>query len=95
MEAIAIIAVIGLAVGLWVIRRDRAEIEALKLEIEIANGWTARWEAEAEAAAEEAENAMRKYGELQHLYCRLVSENIAASWPTVRWYAALRRSSTD
>ena len=95
MELIVIVSLAGVGICLWVIRRREQEIEALKLEIEIANSWAARWEEQAEAAAEEAENATRKYDELQHLYCRMVRENIAASWPTVRWYAALRKSSAE
>lgn len=78
----ALIGLVGIAAGLWIMRQQRREIDSLVRDLEIANSWAARWEEQASAATEEAERATRQHEQLQALYCRLVREQFAANW---RW----------
>ena len=75
------------------LRRYEDELHALTVRAETAEAWAQRWEELAEEAGNEAEAAVRRHGEVQALYCRLVRESMAASWPTVQHYAAMRRRS--
>ena len=85
---------LAIAVGKHLrVRELESELHAATVRAETAEAWAQRWEELAEEAGNEAEAAVRRHGEVQALYCRLVRESMAASWPTVQHYAAMRRRS--
>jgi hypothetical protein len=84
--AIAIVALVALVGGLYIIRMQAQEIDALRVRAETAESWAEYWERIAEQAAEEAEAACRRHSTLQQLYTRLVREQLAANWPLVVEY---------
>jgi len=87
-----IVGVVIVALGAWIIRTQDREIDALRIRAEEAEAWSGHWEQMAEHAAEEAEAARKRYATLQGLYTRLVREQLAANWPLVAHYAAMKRA---
>jgi hypothetical protein len=77
--AIAIVALAALVGGLYIIRQQAQEIDALRVRAETAETWAEYWERSAEQAAEEAEAACKRHTTLQGLYTRLVREQLAAN----------------
>ena len=88
-----IVLLVGIAMGKHLHSRDlESQLEAATVRAEMAEAWCEHWEQQAEHAAEEAESAVRQHGELQELYVRLAREQLAANWPIVAHYAAMKRT---